>query len=80
MSARRVADAEIARQAKQHLIREERYWTRVERNAIVLANEEIDAKEAIIEAVFNLGAGAAVKAENKSLIEDLRWHYHAIKL
>ena len=78
MAARKAAYVQLVQQVNEHLVREEKYWKRVEKYAMLLTDEEITAKEEIIQTIFNLGAGAAARIGSKSVMESLLWQYRTV--
>ena len=71
MSAKRNVHEETVEKAKEYLVLEERYWKVLVKKAKLVTVEEINAKELIIDAIYNVGAEAAIKTEKRSLMHDL---------
>lgn len=58
-----------------HFCRETQYWRRINVKGTRLDWMEISAKEKMNEQLYQLAAGAALRANRASIVEDLNWEY-----
>ena len=80
MGDKRTLDEELIVQTEIHLEREERYWARFNAKGNLMSNEELEAKALLIDAIYNVGAGAALRVGNNTLTENLMWSYRSLML
>ena len=63
MAARWSLDQEIVKQCKQFFLREVQHWDTLTSKRTQCSEEEIAAKQQIIEAIFLVASAAAVRTE-----------------
>lgn len=80
MTSKRNCNEEIVKQCREHFEREKRYWQRLKTKRIAISKEQFEAKNAIIEYLYNMAAGAALKIETRSVIDDLMWDYRELMM
>lgn len=80
MADRRTLQEEIVKQCTDHFAREQRYWQRLIEKRRSVAEEEIVAKEQILNAIFQVGAVAALKTDSNEIRENLMWEYRDLQL
>lgn len=80
MAGERNRQEEIVFQCTEHFEREKRYWSRLVEKNIILTLTVIEAKEHLVEALYQTASGAALKSSNRTVQENLLWDYREVIL
>ncbi|KXJ77407.1 hypothetical protein RP20_CCG007633 [Aedes albopictus] len=72
-------DFTIAYQCIEVLERDYYYWTRLECKGSYITGEVSQAKELILEQIYNLAAGAALRTHSACVWEELQYWYRELK-
>lgn len=78
MAEKRNINQEIVKQCGDYFNREQRYWQRLITKRRSISTEEVQAKKRIIEAIYRVGAAAAIEERNV-VIDDLLWDFKELK-
>lgn len=80
MAGERNLQEEIVFQCTEHFDREKRYWSRLAEKNSILESTVIEAKEHLVEALYQTASGAALKSGSRMVQENLLWDYREVIL